>query len=114
MQENNNNSLSLDIQKSIDSKISESDNSKIKELSDSINLEDSISIMSYGSAAQNKMVQFSENTLSTVMNKDLGDIGPSQYWSTIGLLGVFSLTGWSRLILTGFLVSRHTQDTAIA
>ena len=76
MQENNNNnSLSLDIQKSIDSKISESDNSKIKELSDSINLEDSISIMSYGSAAQNKMVQFSENTLSTVMNKDLGDIG---------------------------------------
>ena len=31
--------------------------------------------MSYGSAAQNKMVQFSENTLSTVMNKDLGDIG---------------------------------------
>lgn len=75
MQENNNNSLSLDIQKSIDSKISESDNNKIKELSNSINLEDSISIMSYGSAAQNKMVQFSENTLSTVMNKDLGDIG---------------------------------------
>ena len=75
MQENNNNSLSLDIQKSIDSKISENDNIKIKELSDSINLEDSISIMSYGSAAQNKMVQFSENTLSTVMNKDLGDIG---------------------------------------
>lgn len=75
MQENNNNSLSLDIQKSIDSKISDSDNNKIKELSNSINLEDSISIMSYGSAAQNKMVQFSENTLSTVMNKDLGDIG---------------------------------------
>ena len=74
MQENNN-SLSLDIQKSIDSKISESDNNKIKELSNSINLEDSLSIMSYGSAAQNKMVQFSENTLSTVMNKDLGDIG---------------------------------------
>ena len=73
MQENN--SLSLDIQKSIDSKINESDNNKIKELSDSINLEDSLSIMSYGSAAQNKMVQFSENTLSTVMNKDLGDIG---------------------------------------
>ena len=39
---------------------------------------------------------------------------PSRYWFTIGLLGVFSLTGWSRRILTGFLVSRHTQDTAIA
>ena len=39
---------------------------------------------------------------------------PSRYWSTIGLLGVFSLTGWSPQILTGFLVSRHTQDTATA
>ena len=39
---------------------------------------------------------------------------PSRYWSTIGLLGVFSLTGWSPRILTGFLVSRHTQDTASA
>ena len=39
---------------------------------------------------------------------------PSQYWFTIGLLGVFSLTGWSRQIQTGFLVSRHTQDTAIS
>ena len=29
-------------------------------------------------------------------------------------MGVFSLTGWSRQIQTGFLVSRHTQDTAIA
>ena len=39
---------------------------------------------------------------------------PSRYWFTIGLLGVFSLTGWSRRIQTGFLVSRPTQDTAIA
>lgn len=38
---------------------------------------------------------------------------PSRYWFTIGLLGVFSLTGWSRPIQTGFLVSRPTQDTAI-
>ena len=37
---------------------------------------------------------------------------PSRYWFTIGLSGVFSLTGWSRQILTGFLVSRDTQDTA--
>ena len=39
---------------------------------------------------------------------------PSRYWSTIGLLGVFSLAGWSPRFLTGFLVSRHTQDTASA
>ena len=37
---------------------------------------------------------------------------PSRYSSTIGLTGVFSLAGWSRLIHTGFLVSRATQDTA--
>ena len=34
---------------------------------------------------------------------------PSQYWFTIGLLGVFSLTGWSPQIQTGFHVSRPTQ-----
>ena len=35
---------------------------------------------------------------------------PSQYWYTIGLLGVFSLAGWSPRFQTGFLVSRPTQD----
>ncbi len=35
---------------------------------------------------------------------------PSRYWFTIGLSGVFSLTGWCRLIHTGFLRSRATQD----
>ena len=34
---------------------------------------------------------------------------PSQYWFTIGLLGVFSLAGWSPRIQTGFHVSRPTQ-----
>ena len=36
---------------------------------------------------------------------------PSRYWFAIGLSGVFSLTGWAPLILTGFLVSRDTQDS---
>ena len=36
---------------------------------------------------------------------------PSRYWFTIGLSGVFSLTGWAPLIHTGFHVSRATQDT---
>ena len=36
---------------------------------------------------------------------------PSRYLSTIGLPGVFSLTGWCRQIQTGFLLSRPTQDT---
>ena len=37
---------------------------------------------------------------------------PSRYLFTIGLSGVFSLTGWSRQIHTEFLVFRATQDTA--
>src|SRR5690606_13371890 len=36
---------------------------------------------------------------------------PSRYWYTIGLSGVFSLTGWCRQIQPGFLLSRPTQDT---
>ena len=36
---------------------------------------------------------------------------PSRYWFTIGLLGVFSLSGWAPMIRTGFLVSRPTQDS---
>ena len=34
---------------------------------------------------------------------------PSRYWSTIGLPQVFSLSGWSPMIQTGFHVSRPTQ-----
>ena len=37
---------------------------------------------------------------------------PSRYWFAIGLPGVFSLAGWSRLIHAEFLVIRATQDTA--
>ena len=36
---------------------------------------------------------------------------PSRYSFTIGLTGVFSLTGWSRRIRAEFLVFRVTQDT---
>lgn len=39
---------------------------------------------------------------------------PSRYWFTIGLSGVFSLTGWCRWIQAGFLRSRPTQGTARA
>ena len=36
---------------------------------------------------------------------------PSRYWYAIGLLRVFSLTGWAPQIHTGLHVSRATQDT---
>ena len=38
---------------------------------------------------------------------------PSRYLFTIGLLVVFSLTGWCRQIQPGFLLSRPTQDTRL-
>ena len=38
---------------------------------------------------------------------------PSRYSFAIGLIRVFSLTGWSRQIRAGLLVSRVTQDTAM-
>ena len=38
---------------------------------------------------------------------------PSRYSFAIGLIRVFSLAGWSRLLRAGFLVSRVTQDTAM-
>ena len=37
---------------------------------------------------------------------------PSQYWYTIGLSGVFSLTGWCRQIQTEFHLLRPTQVSA--
>ena len=37
---------------------------------------------------------------------------PSQYFSTIGHQVVFRLGGWSPRLLTGFLVSADTMDTA--
>ena len=37
---------------------------------------------------------------------------PSQYFYTIGHQVVFRLGGWAPLILTGFLVSADTLDTA--
>jgi hypothetical protein len=36
---------------------------------------------------------------------------PSQYWFTIGLSGVFSLTRWCWQLQTGRLRPRPTQDT---
>lgn len=39
---------------------------------------------------------------------------PSRYLCTIGLSGVFSLTGWCPQIQTGFLRPRPTQDTQLS
>ena len=74
---------------------------------------DSIRITNSSSAALLRLpLDFGHNDLEPVA----AEICPSvrEAINCIGLLGVFSLTGWSRRIQTGFLVSRPTQDTAIA
>ena len=47
----------------------------IDEFSKKINLEETNVILQYGSGAQKKISNFSEKTLDTVRNKDLGEIG---------------------------------------
>ena len=47
----------------------------IDDFSKKINLEDTNIILQYGSGAQKKISNFSEKTLDTVRNKDLGEIG---------------------------------------
>ena len=52
------------------------------------------------------------STKGTPSHMNVLFIFPSWYWCTIGHIGVFSLTGWSRLLPTGFHVPRRTQDPA--
>ena len=59
----------------------------------------------------NEIHLITEAYINTVSNPLRGVLStfPSQYWFAIGLLGVFSLAGWSPRIQTGFHVSRPTQ-----
>ena len=56
-------------------KFSENEEKMIDEFSKKIDLEDTNIILQYGSGAQKKISTFSEKTLDTVRNKDLGEIG---------------------------------------
>ena len=54
---------------------SESEEKMIDDFAKKIDLEDTNIILQYGSGAQKKISNFSEKTLDTVKNKDLGEIG---------------------------------------
>lgn len=56
-------------------KFSDEEEKMIDEFSKKIDLEDTNIILQYGSGAQKKISNFSEKTLDTVRNKDLGQIG---------------------------------------
>ena len=48
---------------------------QVDAFAEQIHLDDSASILQYGSGIQKKMSDFSEGTLEKVRNKDLGEIG---------------------------------------
>lgn len=56
-------------------KFSPEEEKMIDDFSKKINLDDTNIILQYGSGAQKKISNFSEKTLDTVKNKDLGEIG---------------------------------------
>lgn len=58
-----------------DIELSEEERKQIEDFSKKINLNDSSNVLEYGSAAQKKIANFSENTLSKVRSKDIGEAG---------------------------------------
>lgn len=58
-----------------DSSLSDEEKKMVDDFSKQIDITQTNSILSYGAAAQNKVADFSENTLKNVRAKDLGDVG---------------------------------------
>ena len=58
-----------------DSQLTEDEKRMVEEFSKQIDITETNSILQYGAAAQNKVADFSENTLKNVRAKDLGDVG---------------------------------------
>ncbi len=60
-----------------DSMLSEAEKKSVEEFSQKIDIMDTSAILNYGVNAQKKIAGFSENALSSVRTKDLGEIGKS-------------------------------------
>ena len=58
-----------------DSMLTESERKMVDDFSKKIDIKDSQMILQYGSAAQKSVASFSENALSSVRTKDLGEVG---------------------------------------
>ena len=59
----------------LDETISQEDNAIIKQISNTINLNDATAIMQYGAPVQNKISKFSDNMLQNIRTKDTGEVG---------------------------------------
>ena len=58
-----------------DSMLTEAEKKMVDDFSKKIDIRDSQLVLEYGSAAQKSVASFSENALSSVRNKDLGEVG---------------------------------------
>ena len=88
-----------------DSMLSDAEKKAVDDFAQKINIMDSNMILQYGAAAQKNVAGFSENALSSVRTKDLGEIGKSLSELVVelkgfgeeeekkGLFGLFKKTG---------------------
>ena len=88
-----------------DSMLTDAEKKAVDDFAQKINIMDSNMILQYGSAAQKNVAGFSENALSSVRTKDLGEIGKSLSELVVelkgfgeeeekkGLFGLFKKTG---------------------
>ena len=58
-----------------ETKLTQEEQKMVDDFAEKIDVMETNTILQYGSAAQNKMADFSENALKSVKTKDLGDIG---------------------------------------
>ena len=67
-----------------ESMLSEAERKIVDEFAQKIDITDSTQILQYGTAAQKNIASFSENALTKVRTKDLGEVGtccPAWWWS---------------------------------
>ncbi len=88
-----------------DSMLSDAEKKAVEDFAKKINVMDSNMILQYGAAAQKNVASFSENALSSVRTKDLGEVGKSLAELVVelkgfgeeeekkGLFGMFKKTG---------------------
>ena len=57
-----------------ETKLTQEEQKMVDDFAEKIDVMETNTILQYGSAAQNKMADFSENALKSVKTKDLGDI----------------------------------------
>ena len=76
-----------------ESSLTEEERKMVHDFADKIDLTNSTMILQYGSAAQKKLSDFSENALSNVRTKDLGEVGDA-ITNLVGELKGFDVPGY--------------------